>query len=131
MAENQRLRKDSMTAVTVVPCPQKSDLFFLSLQPELFNAEFPSLGDFFGRKYSHKDFHVIVWVPALVSRDLLTQCTFLVLLPVEIACGSCVFCCQQRHVLAMLRVCLLTQSARKTYLIDVRDLHLVREAWFR
>ena len=109
----QRIRKDSITAAIVVPCPQRSDQVFFSVQPELFHAEFPSLGDFLAGN-SHPKTSMLYcayqqWHQGTFSLNAL----FLLLLPVKAARGSCVFCCQQCHVLGMLRVWLLTQGAGK------------------
>lgn len=42
----QRIRKDSVTDVIVVPFPRDQTRIFLSVHSELFHTEFPSLGDF-------------------------------------------------------------------------------------
>lgn len=106
----QRIRTDSITAAIAVPCPK--DLF-LSVQPELFHAEFPSVSDFLPGNIHPKISILYCGVPAMARKDLLTQCAFVLLLPVKAACGSCVFCCQQCHVLGTLRVGLLTRGAGK------------------
>lgn len=91
----QRIRKDSITTLIAVLCPQSSHQVSQPLPNFICSRWIIScwiISWFFWQEIFTQDIHGIMQVPALASRHLLSQCTFL-LPPVKAALGSCALCC--------------------------------------